>query len=208
MKWDDSMRKVIKDNYPQKSCKELAEMLRTTVKSIERQICDLGLSGLKKEFKRINKQSYTKIGCRRRANNKYNAIITRTTAFNNPKNNSYRNVKLKVGREDFINWYMPLDFEGASVDRINKDGDYELSNMQVISLKENISKDKIKCKNGICQCYRCGKDKPIGLFAKDNRRSNGHSTICLECDKERSRIKYHKYKNKGIIQGGNHGIHN
>lgn len=85
---------------------------------------------------------------------------------------------------------MPLDFEGASVDRINRKGDYEISNMQVISLTDNIRKDKVKEHDGVCECYRCHKIKPINEFVKDKRRINGHSTICIECDRERKREKY------------------
>lgn len=196
MKWSDKMRDVVRDNYPAKTYKEIASMLGVSHKSVERQLQDMGLLGLAKKSRHDNKQSCTKISCRRRANNKYNAILTRLARTDNPKNKQYYGVELRVSRKEFIEWYMPLDFEGASVDRIDKNGHYELSNMQVISLEENIRKEKVKESNGFCECYNCHKVKPINEFSKDKRRKNGHSTICLACDKVRGRNKYVKLYKK------------
>lgn len=196
MRWDKGMREVVKNNYPNKTYKEIALMLGVSPKSIERQLHNMGLLGLAKRNKNDNKQTYTKIGCRRRANNKYNAILTRLTTTDRKKNKSYNGVELRVSRKDFIEWYMPLDFEGASVDRIDKNGHYELSNMQVILLDENIRKDKIKAKDNYCECYICKQMKPIEAFCIDKRRKNGHSTICKECERIRGKEKYHRLKKR------------
>lgn len=171
-------------------------MFGVSNKAIERQLHDMGLLGLSKKERHDNKQSCTKIGSRRRANNKYNAIITRLSTTNRNKNKKYEGVELSVSRADFIEWYMPLDFDGASVDRIDKNGHYELSNMQVIPLRENIRKDRIKACNGMCECYRCHEVKPISEFSKDKRRASGYSTICRECERERAREKYHRLYSK------------
>lgn len=192
MRWTNEMREIIRDNYPQKTYKEIAALLGVTHKSIQRQLSDMGLAGLSKEERHKNKQDYKTIGSRRRANNKYNAILSRLNSTNRKRNIRYSGVKLKVSRGEFISWYMPKDFEGASVDRINKDGHYELANMQVILLAENIRKDKQKVINGECECFVCHKVKPLAEFAKDRRRHSGHSTICQDCDRQR----YHKRKNK------------
>jgi hypothetical protein len=156
----------------------------------------MGLVGQKRELMHQNKQTIRTIGSRRRASNKYNAIVSRIRGYNNKKNNSYIGIKLLVSREDFILWYMPLDFEGASVDRIDKNGHYELSNMQVIPLDENIRKDKIKAKNDHCECYVCKTTKPLEEFSVDNRRKNGRSTICKACENIRGKEKYHRLKSK------------
>ena len=87
---------------------------------------------------------------------------------------------------------MALDFEGCSVDRIDNNGHYELKNMQLISLAENISKDKTKAKNGYCECYSCFNTKKLEHFTKCKRNRNGYATICLECD----RLRYHDRKRK------------
>ena len=194
MRLDKGMREVVKNNYPNKTYKEIASMLGISTQSVWRQLHYMGLLGLAKRKKSENKQSLTKIGCRRRANNKYNAILTRLSHTDNAKNKRYKGVELRVSRSDFIDWYMPLDFEGASVDRIDKNGHYELSNMQVIPLDENIRKDKVKEKDNYCECYVCKQTKPIESFCIDKRRKNGHSTICKECERIRSKEKYYRLK--------------
>lgn len=134
------------------------------------------------------KQLRKTIGSRRRANNRYNGLVSRIKYYeNNRKNKNYLNIKLKISRKEFIEWFMKNDFEGCSVDRIDKNGDYELSNMQLIPLVENIRKDKVKEKNGYCICYVCNENKPIEMFAIDKRRVNGHSTICKKCDSNRKK---------------------
>lgn len=84
---------------------------------------------------------------------------------------------------------MPLDFEGCSVDRMDNNGHYESGNLQVISIADNIRKDKTKAKNGFCVCYTCKETKPLESFCKDKRRLNGYSTQCLECERNRRKIK-------------------
>lgn len=186
----------IKNNYLKESYDSIAKRLGRTVKSVSARIYRLGLSN-KKDYLHANQQTNNTIGGRRRANNKYNGILSRLRNTDRKRNINYNGVELKVSRNDFIKWYMPLDFEGASVDRIDKNGDYVLSNMQVIPLKENIIKDKVKSKNGMCECYVCHMIKPLSMFSKDNRRTNRHSTICIDCERARCREKYRKlYKNK------------
>jgi hypothetical protein len=196
MKWTNEMRDIVRSNYPQKTYKEIGLILGVSHKSVERQLYSMGLIGLSKKERHDNRQSYTKIGSRRRANNKYNAILTRLNTTTRNKNKNYVGIELRVTREDFIEWYMPLDFEGASVDRIDKHGHYELSNMQVIPLDENIRKDKIKAKNDHCECYVCKTTKPLEEFSVDNRRKNGRSTICKACENIRGKEKYHRLKKK------------
>ena len=196
MKWTNEMRDIVRSNYPQKTYKEIGLILGVSHKSVERQLYSMGLIGLSKKERHDNRQSYTKIGSRRRANNKYNAILTRLNTTTRNKNKNYVGIELRVTREDFIEWYMPLDFEGASVDRIDKGGHYELSNMQVIPLKENIRKDKIKAHEGMCECYKCHIVKPLSDFNKDKRRLSGYSTICIECERQRGREKYKRLYSK------------
>lgn len=45
--------------------------------------------------------------------------------------------------------------------------------------------DKLKAKDGACECYRCLKLKPLDLFARDKRRATGRATICRDCDNAR-----------------------
>lgn len=134
------------------------------------------------------------VGTRRRAVNHYNLIKTRLkTSHIVDKNKTYKSIQLKVSKNDFVEWFMKRDFVGCSVDRIDSKGDYSLDNMQVISLADNIRKEKIKEHNGLCECYRCHKIKPIEEFAVNKKRLNGHTTICKICDSKR------KCKNKEKI---------
>ena len=38
-------------------------------------------------------------------------------------------------------------------------------------------------------CCNCGQEKPIDEFVKDNRRKDGHSTLCKECKRARDKKK-------------------
>jgi hypothetical protein len=40
------------------------------------------------------------------------------------------------------------------------------------------------------RCYRCGKKKPLGEFAKDASKRTGRKSICKACDRERARARY------------------
>jgi hypothetical protein len=132
------------------------------------------------------------------------------------KNRGYVGIQLLVEREEFITWFIERDFKGCSVDRIDPNGHYELSNMQVIPLAANIRKDKAIATNGKCRCYNCKEWKALKDFAVDKRRANGHSTICRACDNtrtknvspearkrqlERMRAYYHKTKPNREIGG-------
>ena len=44
-------------------------------------------------------------------------------------------------------------------------------------------------------CCQCGEEKPLEEFVKDNRRKDGHSTLCKECKRARDRERYAKIKN-------------
>ena len=44
-------------------------------------------------------------------------------------------------------------------------------------------------------CCNCGQEKPIDEFVKDNRKKDGHSTLCKECKRARDRKRYDELKN-------------
>jgi hypothetical protein len=109
--------------------------------------------------------------------------------INNPvgRNSGYAGVELRIGREDFIAWFMPRDYAGCSVDRVKVEGHYEIGNIEVIPMPINAIKDRMKAKDGQCECYSCHEIKPLNEFVKDKRRKTGHGTICLVCERERTR---------------------
>jgi hypothetical protein len=129
---------------------------------------------------------HRKIGGRHRAVSRYAMLLNRVTNTETSRNKSYKGIEVRVSRDEFIDWFMPRDFEGCSVDRIEKSGHYELSNMQLISLQKNIAKDKLKHKDGFCICYSCKQEKTSDKFVADKRRMHtGLSTICKQCDSKR-----------------------
>lgn len=131
-------------------------------------------------------ERYKIIGGKHRALSRYYMILNRIHNSNRNKNKVYQNIQMLIDKDTFVKWFMEHDFEGASVDRIDKNKDYSMDNIQMIPLAENIRKDRVKAKNGMCICYKCGENKPLELFAVDKRRQNGHTTICKACDSKRT----------------------
>lgn len=106
---------------------------------------------------------------------------------------SYKNINIEFSREDYKNFCILncetiLSLKRPSIDRIDKNLNYTLDNIQFIELEDNIRKDKIISKNGKCICYMCKEEKDEFLFTKDKRRLNGRSTLCKECDNFRKKI--------------------
>jgi hypothetical protein len=129
---------------------------------------------------------HKEIGGKNRAMSRYYMLLSRVKNTDNSKNANYRGVHVLVGKDEFIEWFMKRDFAGCSVDRINNDGHYELSNMQVIALTQNIAKDKLIASNGTSRCYICMKEKSLDEFVRDKRRlMTGRTTCCKSCDSKR-----------------------
>lgn len=137
---------------------------------------------------------YSIIGGKHRALSRYYMILNRLKNTDAKKNRNYQGIQMLIDKDTFVEWFMKNDFEGASVDRIDKNKDYTLDNIQLITLDENIRKDKVKAKDGYCECFKCKQTKPLDFFATDKRRKNGHSTICKKCDSERKKLYFLKQK--------------
>lgn len=108
----------------------------------------------------------------------------------NGKQPSYANTELRMTREEFIEWYVQAiqSYEGEypSLDRINNDGHYEISNLQIIHRSEN-SRKRSNCYNlnapeglawcsGLCKTY-----KPLDEFPLNRNRPNGRNSLCKNC---------------------------
>lgn len=143
---------------------------------------------------RIKKDDrYTIIGGQHRALSRYYMILNRLKNTNRKKNSCYQSVQMLIDKESFVAWFMQNDFPGASVDRIDKTKDYSIDNIQLIPLGDNIRKDKVKAKDGMCVCCICKETKPLEMFAKDKMRKNGHTTICKQCDSARKHKRRYAY---------------
>ena len=106
------------------------------------------------------------------------------------KCNTYNNVEILFTRQEYKSFCIKneeliLSLNRPSVDRIDKNIGYELSNIQFIELEDNIIKDKTVFKNGLGTCSVCKQSKPEDEFAKDRRRKLGRSSICKTCDVRR-----------------------
>lgn len=103
---------------------------------------------------------------------------------------TYTTALISFTREEYkalciANQELILSFARPSVDRIDKNLGYELSNIQFIELADNIRKDKTSFKEGFGTCSICKETKVQELFAKDKRRAIGRSSICKSCDNKR-----------------------
>lgn len=117
----------------------------------------------------------------------------------NPKNKIYSNVYIEVTREEYKelcikNKELILSLKRPSVDRINKNLNYNLSNIQFIELFDNITKDvNTVFKDGKGVCCACKQEKNIDQFVKDKRMiTTGRTSRCKECEKKRRRGYYEK----------------
>lgn len=129
---------------------------------------------------------HKQIGGKHRAESRYAMILYRVTNTQTRRNKHYQGVKVLISKEDFLEWFMKNDFEGCSVDRIDRNGHYEIANMQLIPRWLNTAKDKIKHANGACVCFRCKQEKPSSEFVKEARRKlTGLSTVCKKCEATR-----------------------
>jgi len=80
-----------------------------------------------------------------RARKMYHAIVWRTTHIS-----SYKNILCNVEISEFLNWAIPEielflkenSGKTPSVDRMNPDGNYEIGNIRIIDLGENIIRSR------------------------------------------------------------------
>tara|TARA_R110000868_G_scaffold51567_7_gene163210 strand:+ start:87 stop:518 length:432 start_codon:yes stop_codon:yes gene_type:complete len=106
---------------------------------------------------------------------------------------TYKDVLISFTREEYkelciLNKESILNLKKPSLDRIDKNLGYDLSNVQFIELADNIRKDKTSFKNGSGKCSICKEIKLQELFTKDNRRAVGRSSICKMCHNKRRRL--------------------
>ena len=114
---------------------------------------------------------------------------------------SYLNIDISITREEYKklcydNKDLILSLKRPSVDRIDPQFGYSLSNINFIELSENIRKDKTVFKGGKGTCYMCKMEKPETDFIIDRRRLNNRSSLCKDCSLIVRRNKYIRSKQK------------
>lgn len=118
-----------------------------------------------------------------------------------------RKTKVLISRKDFINWFVPRWFKGCMVDRINNLGNYEIGNIQLLSLTEHNIKHRqdnlnalgIVEKDGERFCYKCSTLKPYSEFSfKESKVSEsnpmGLNEECKACANKARRKRYKESK--------------
>lgn len=106
------------------------------------------------------------------------------------RNKNYEGVELLVNLEEFIEWFSKNDYEGCSVDRIDKDGNYELSNMQIIPTWANCGKDKLRIIDRKKECRACKEYKSFEDMVKSKRNLlTGLDDICRSCERVRAKSR-------------------
>ena len=108
---------------------------------------------------------------------------------------AYASVKLLLSRDEFLAWAIPafsrwmLDHPGErpSIDRIQF-GDYELGNLQILSILDNTRKQKhrpnMNAPEGMAWCSRCQKHLPRTAFAAHSANPvNGLQSYCKDCNR-------------------------
>lgn len=113
------------------------------------------------------------------------------------KNIHYKTVKILFSRIEYKNWCYSNKkiieiLTRPSIDRINKDGNYSLDNIQIIELSENIRKDKTVFTEFTGTCFSCHSRKNLLDFCKDKRRFNGRTNICKPCESKRKKKIFHE----------------
>ncbi|MDO9585955.1 MAG: hypothetical protein Q7I93_05685 [Syntrophales bacterium] len=139
---------------------------------------------------------------RRKATLKYSAI-RRRIAWPNYRR---KGIELKVGREEFIQWYSENYFRGGVVDRIDDKGHYELGNIHIITpIEHNRKKRKDRLDAlGIIEtwgryCYGCDQEKSHDDFYRKKAKVSewnplGLSELCAECTRKKRTDNYEKEK--------------
>lgn len=97
----------------------------------------------------------------------------------------YEKVENRLSWAEFEKWYNTNYFNGCSVDRINPNGHYELSNIQMVTLEENRRKTRrnknLVAPEGTHWCGSCEDYLPVDRFGKWKFGTNGLRNMCRSC---------------------------
>lgn len=118
---------------------------------------------------------------------------------------SYQYIEIEFNRVEFSTWCKErqsdiLSLARPSVDRKDSTKNYSLDNIQIIELSANIRKDKTVFVDGQGTCFRCHKIKSEAEFVVDKRRANGRTSVCLSCERIRTKEKNNRL-GRLILQG-------
>ena len=123
----------------------------------------------------------------------------------NDKNYLKKKIKVNLTETGFEEWYKKRWFAGCILDRIDNEGNYEFSNIHLITKAEHNRKqrqDMLKKYNiiepeGMRYCRNCNQLKPISEFYKKKWRISPYNPLgldsrCKECNKKARREFYRR----------------
>lgn len=109
----------------------------------------------------------------------------------NGHNPSYESVLLEVGRSELINWILenppPKGMERPSIDRIDNNKGYSLSNIRWLEHRINSRHCQRDAPKGLKICSGCGLTKPLSHFNKNRSRPDGVQSRCQPCSRNYER---------------------
>jgi hypothetical protein len=114
-----------------------------------------------------------------------------------------KGIQVKITQEEFTLWYRENWFEGCLVDRIDNNGHYEISNLQLLSRTDHNHKarfDKLQSigvvePDGFRYCYSCGELKKYNEFYRraykvSDKTPLGLNESCMECCRKERRERF------------------
>ena len=119
--------------------------------------------------------------------NIYRAMKRRCYDVNAKDFRWYGDRNIKIGDEwkeykNFKNWMLKNSFlKGLTVDRIDRDCNYEPSNCRLLTIQENL-KNRVNIRTfWETRTARCKKCQKIKSFSEFHKSSSGVNTYCKEC---------------------------
>jgi len=190
---------IIKESIEYKRCSRCKEYLHldSFCKNISywdnlNNLCTKCESGRRKHSKTIS------------VNNVWRNLLKRVKK---DKNYIQKKIKVNFTETEFKEWYLQRWFAGCILDRIDNEGDYEFSNIHIITKAEHNKKqrqDMLKKHNitepeGMRYCRNCNQLKPISEFYKKKNRISPYNLLgldsrCKECNREVRKEYYKKLK--------------
>lgn len=188
---------------------------RCTVCKLEKSISEFGINNrmkdgigyvckkCKSEYQKNHYKNRTPV---MQAKKVFSGIEKRcTNAIYHEHRPKYKTVKNLLNRNEFILWYTANHFEGCEVDRIDDNGHYDMSNIQLLSREEHNHKRKLErdgdIEDGFKKCNRCAETKPetiefFNIHTSDASEFNplGLRGICKACGNKQRREYYQQQK--------------
>ena len=111
------------------------------------------------------------------------------------KQRGYEHVQIRMTRQEFLDWALPKyeqwmkdrPDETPSLDRVDPNGHYEISNLRLLERGENSRLAKnhpnVHAKEGTAWCCRCEQYLDVSQFWRSKSNYNGLQGRCKDCQR-------------------------